>query len=113
MHLTFKQYLVEARYYSSDTIRLSGTLAAGTNLQHTESVHVVIEECGEEEDWGFTKAKPCILLDFEGGIVAAQYLKAPARVDFGVDKDEEGWYIRPLDEHDWIVTERRPVQLES
>ena len=105
-----RKKLHEAKYYSSDTIRLSGTLVAGTNDQHHEPVQLVIGECGEADDWGLGPAKSCTLLDFEGGVITAHYLKAPARIDFIAEStiDYYGWSVRPLDDHDWMVYEKPP-----
>lgn len=107
------QQILEAKY-ASDTIRLSGTLVAGRTRQHHEPITVVITKCGEEEDYGFTQSKPCMLIDFEGGPITAQYVKANIRVDFGeqLEDREGGWYVSPSDSldfnQDWIVYERPP-----
>ncbi len=114
------QQILEARY-ASDTIRLSGTLVAGRNRQHQEPITIVITKCGDEEDYGFTQSRPCTLLDFEGGPITAQYVKANIPVDFGEESQRSnnefasiqagGWYVSPsdsLDDQDWIIYERPP-----
>lgn len=97
--------LTEAKYYSSDTLKLSGTLVAGYNRQHHEPIELVIGKFGEEEDFGFTKSKPCTLMDFEGGRIAAQYLKAQERIEFG---QETGWYVNPVEADDWSIYQFPP-----
>lgn len=101
--------LQEAKYADSGTHRLHGTLVAGLNRQHHEPITIVVGKCGEVEDWGVTKSKPCYLIDFEGGPIAAQYLKRNTTVgfqslavDFGQD---ESWYVSPVGESDWEILE--------
>lgn len=112
--------LQEAKYADSGTHRLHGTLVAGRNRQHHEPITIVIGNCGEEEDWGVTKSKPCYLIDFEGGPIAAQYLIRNTTVgfqslavDFGHDRkqrqsNEESWYVSPIGNSDWEVLEQPP-----
>ncbi len=100
--------LHEAKYVSN-TLRLSGTLVAGRNNQHHEPIVIVISDIGEEEDFGFIKTKPCTLVDFEGGIIASQYINAPSKVELG---EEKGWFVVPFSfanqSNDWTVYQFPP-----
>jgi len=102
------QDLTEAKN-ASTMLRLTGTLVAGRNNQHHEPIEIVISDIGEEEDFGFTKTKPCKLVDFEGGIIASQYIRAPAKAEFG---ENNGWYVVPVtysnESNDWMVLQFPP-----